>query len=95
VVEHEAPPGVLVSFETYAMVKDKVRFEERGQVQVKGPAQPFATYAVVGLNRESQQASTEHLRLELEIDHMSEEERRQRQMLCVARSDCLKKAPHL
>ena len=76
-LENEAPPGgVLVSFETYALVKDKVRCEERGQVQVKGLAQPVTTYAVVGLNRESEQASTEHLRLELEIDRMSEDERK-------------------
>jgi class 3 adenylate cyclase len=76
-LEHEAPPGgVLVSFETYALVKDKVCCEERGQVQVKGLAQPVATYAVIGLNRESEQASTEHLRLELEIDRMSEDERK-------------------
>jgi hypothetical protein len=58
------------------LVKDKVRCEEREEVQVKGLAQPVATYAVVGLNRESEQASTEHLRLELEIDRMSEDERR-------------------
>ena len=46
-LEHEAPPGgVLISFETYAHVKDDVRCEERGHVQVKGIAQPVATYAV-------------------------------------------------
>src|SRR5262245_36483240 len=74
-LEHEAPPGgVLISFETYALVKDKVRCEERGPVQVRGIAQPVATYAVVGLNPEH--ASTEHLRLEIEIDQMSNDERR-------------------
>ena len=83
-LEHEAPPGgVLLSFETYALVKDKVRCEERGQVQVKGLPQPVATYAVVGLNRET--ASTEHLRLELEIDRMSGEERK-------AAADALRRA---
>jgi class 3 adenylate cyclase len=83
-LEHEAPPGgVLLSFETYALVKDKVRCEERGQVQVKGLPQPVATYAVVGLNRET--ASTEHLRLELEIDRMCGEERK-------AAADALRRA---
>jgi class 3 adenylate cyclase len=73
-LEREAPAGgVLLSFETYALVKDIVRCEERGEVQVKGLAQPIATYSVVGLNRDS--AGTEHLRLELEIDRMSREER--------------------
>jgi PAS domain S-box-containing protein len=76
-LEHEAPPGgVLLSFETYALVKDDVRCEERGHVQVKGIAQPVATYAVIGLNRGPEQASTEHLRLELEIDRMSGDERK-------------------
>jgi len=85
-LEHEAPPGgVLTSFETYALVKDKVRCEERGEVQVKGFAQRVAMYAVVGLNRESGQASTEHLRLELEIDGMSEDERK-------AAADALRRA---
>jgi adenylate cyclase len=83
-LEHEAPPGgVLLSFEAYALVKDKVRCEERGQVQVKGLPQPVATYAVVGPNRET--ASTEHLRLELEIDRMSGEERK-------AAADALRRA---
>ena len=45
-LEHEAPPGgALISFETYALVKDHVRCEECGQVQVKGIAQPVTTYA--------------------------------------------------
>jgi len=57
-------------------VKDDVRCEERGHVQVKGIAQPVATYAVIGLNRGPEQASTEHLRLELEIDRMSGDERK-------------------
>jgi PAS domain S-box-containing protein len=74
-LEHEASPGgVLISFETYALVKDSVRCEERGHIQVKGIAQPVATYAVVGLNQE--QAGTAHLRLELEVDRMSGDERK-------------------
>ena len=54
-LEHEAPPGgVLISFETYALVKDEVRCEERGRVQVKGIAQPVATYAVVGPKQDAE-----------------------------------------
>ena len=92
-LEHEAPPGgVLISFETYALVKDDVRCEERGHVQVKGIAQPVATYAVVGLNQDPEQAGTAHLRLELEVDRMSETSAKRRRMRCVARSACSKKA---
>jgi PAS domain S-box-containing protein len=85
-LEHEAPPGgVLISFETYALVKDNVRCEERGLVQVKGIAQPVATYAVVGLNQDPEQAGTAHLRLELEVDRMSGDERK-------AAADALRRA---
>ena len=76
-LEHEAPPGgVLVSFETYALVKDSVRCEERGQVQVKGIADPVTTYAVIGLKHDPDLAGTTHLRLELQVDRMSDDERR-------------------
>jgi class 3 adenylate cyclase len=76
-LEHEAPPGgVLISFETYAHVKDEVRCEERGYVQVKGIAKPINTYAVVGLKQDAEQAGTVHLRLELDADRMSDAERK-------------------
>ena len=76
-LEHEAPPGgVLISFETYALVKDEMRCEERGDVQVKGIAQPVATYAVLGLKQDEEQAATAHLRLEVDADRMSETERK-------------------
>ncbi|HYC16524.1 MAG TPA: PAS domain S-box protein [Pseudolabrys sp.] len=76
-LEHEAPSGgVLISFETYALVKENVRCEERGHVQVKGIAEPVATYAVLGLNQGPEQAGTAHLRLELEVERMSGDERK-------------------
>jgi class 3 adenylate cyclase len=85
-LEHEAPPGgVLISFETYALVRDKVRCQERGHVQVKGIAQPVATYAVVGLDQDPEQAGTAHLKLELEVDRMSGDERK-------AAADALRRA---
>src|SRR3954454_21641228 len=75
-LEHEAPPGgMLISFETYAHVKDEVRCEERGHVQVKGIAKPVATYAVVGL-KGAEHAGTAHLRLELDPDRMTDDELR-------------------
>jgi len=76
-LEHEAPPGgVLISFETYAHVKEDVRCEERGHVQVKGITQPVATYAVVGPMQDPEWVGTEHLRLELDADRMSDDERK-------------------
>ena len=85
-LEHEAPPGgVLISFETYALVKDNVRCEERGHVQVKGIVEPVTTYAVIGVNQDPEHAGTAHLRLELEVDRMSGDERK-------AAADALRRA---
>jgi PAS domain S-box-containing protein len=85
-LEHEAPPGgVLLSFETHAHVKDDVRCEKCGYVQVKGITQPVATYAVVGLKQDAEQAGIAHLRLELDADRMSDDERK-------AAADALRRA---
>jgi PAS domain S-box-containing protein len=81
-LEHEAPPGgVLISFETFAHVKDEILCEERGHIQVKGIAQPVATYEVVGLasahvSAGAATADIPHFRLEVAPDKMSADERR-------------------
>ena len=76
-LEHEAPPGgILISFETYAHVKDEVHCEERGQVQVKGIAHPVATYAVLGPKQDAERDVTTHLRLDLDPERMTDDERR-------------------
>lgn len=76
-LEHESPPGgVLISFETYVHVKDEVSCEARGHVQVKGITQPVATYVVVGPKEDAEQISTGNLRLELNADRMSDDERK-------------------
>jgi class 3 adenylate cyclase len=47
-LEHESlPGGVLISYETYMHVRDEIRCEERGRIQVKGIAYPVATYEAV------------------------------------------------
>ena len=47
-LESEAPPGeILISYETYAHVKDEISCEEVGQVRVKGFADPITTYRVI------------------------------------------------
>lgn len=76
-LEHEAPAGgILISLETYALVKDDVRCEVRGQVRVKGIADPIVTYAVVGPKSQSEQQGTAHLRLEIDAERMSDHERK-------------------
>jgi len=75
-LEHEAPPGgVLISFETYALVKDKMRCARRGEVRVKGIADPVATYVVTGVQEERARADSTRLRLDFEVDRMTPAER--------------------
>ena len=46
-MEHEAEPGeILISYETYAHVKDEVSCTGHGEISVKGIAYPVATYLV-------------------------------------------------
>ena len=90
-LEHEAPPGgVLISYETFAHVKDEIHCEERGRIQVKGIAQPVATYSVTGLKPdrsavEPAAAQTPKLRLEIAPELMSADERK-------AAADALRRA---
>jgi len=52
-LEAEAEPGgILLAAETYALVKDWLRVEERGAVTVKGFPKPIRTYAVTGIYEE-------------------------------------------
>ena len=75
-LEQKRRRAASVSFETYAHVKDEVRCEERGQVQVKGIAHPVATYAVLGPKQGADGGDTAHLRLELDAERMTDEERK-------------------
>jgi len=83
-LEHEALPGsVLISYETFAHVKDEIQCEERGQIHVRGIAYPVGTYAVVPLEADPRPGGSHvhtelpHLKLEADPDLMSAEERDQ------------------
>jgi adenylate cyclase len=83
-LEEEAEPGaVLISYETFAHVKDAVECEELGQLRVKGIAYPIATYRVIDLRanlaatRRAIRTDLPHLRIEAEPDLMSSDERTQ------------------
>jgi class 3 adenylate cyclase/HAMP domain-containing protein len=83
-LEHEAPEGgILISFETYAHVKDEIYCEEMGPIQVRGIGHPVATYRVVDLHanldaaRQHLRAELPHLKLDADPDRMSLDERRQ------------------
>ena len=81
-LEAIASPGeILISYETFAQVQDRVRCEEHGQVEVKGIAYPVTTYQVDGLF-ESSQRGRQHfnedrlkIAVDLDIDRMTMNER--------------------
>jgi class 3 adenylate cyclase/HAMP domain-containing protein len=81
-LESSSTPGeILISYETYALVRDEIHCEEHGQIQVKGIAYPVATYVAVNsydnLDRERELIREDHpnLKLDLDLDAMSLDER--------------------
>lgn len=83
-LESAATPGdILVSYETYALVKDEIDCEVHGEITVKGIAYPVATYQVVDtyakLGKAPRRIREDHpnLRLDLDLDAMSAKERTQ------------------
>jgi class 3 adenylate cyclase len=80
-LEHEAEPGsVLISYETFAHVKDEIVCEEHGRLQVRGIAYPISTYRVIELagadgSRNHVRTELPHLQLKLDVDRMSPEQR--------------------
>ena len=81
-LEAAATPGeILISFETYANVRDRIHCEERGHISVKGIAYPVATYQVVdayenlGTERLFIHEERPNLRLDLNLDAMSADDR--------------------
>jgi len=83
-LESLAEPGeILISYETYAHVSDKICCKERGEMDVKGIAYPVATYEVVGdyesLGRTDGHILADHpnVKLNLDLGGMSTKERRE------------------
>jgi class 3 adenylate cyclase/HAMP domain-containing protein len=81
-LESAATPGeILVSYETYALIKDEVECEEHEKIEVKGIAYPVSTYRIVGPkdenNAHARRIREDHakLRLKIDLDAMSEAER--------------------
>ncbi len=80
-LEHEAPAGqILISYETYAHVKDEISCEEVGKIRVRGIAYPVTTYRVVDDFEtladagEALRARLAHLTLNLDLGRMTAEE---------------------
>jgi hypothetical protein len=67
-----APGEILISYETFAHVKEEIRCEEHGETEVKGIAYPVVTYRVVdtyeNLGRERRHFREEHSNVKVDID---------------------------
>jgi adenylate cyclase len=83
-LEQEAPPGsILISYVTYAHVRDEIHCEEQGSIHVRGIAYPVTTYRVIDLranlatDETTVRAQLPHLKVEMEPHLMSADERDQ------------------
>jgi adenylate cyclase len=77
-LEGAAEPGsILISYETYANVKDKIHCESRGEIKVKGMAYPVATYEVIdakegpGLEQEVIRENHRNFKLDVQLEALS------------------------
>jgi class 3 adenylate cyclase len=74
---HAELGGILMSHETYSLVKDEVDAEELQPINVKGFAAPVRTYSVRGLGLEAVNGDRiihhrrEGIRIEVELDKLS------------------------
>ena len=80
-LETACPPDeILISYQTHAHVRDVVCCEEIGHIDVKGIAHPVATYRVVDLFDDMEDASTPihaalpHFKLDVDVRLMSADE---------------------
>ncbi len=82
-LEKACPPSeILISYETYSHIKNTISCQPEGKIQAKGFTEPVSTYRVLDFienledGRRPIRASSKHMKLELEIEQMSVEERK-------------------
>ncbi len=83
-LESSATPGeILISYETFAHVRDVIHCEEHGEIEVKGIAYPLATYQALdsheNLGRQRRHFRKDHpsVRVDLDLDAMTSDDRDQ------------------
>jgi len=81
-LEQAAPPGeILISYETYALVRDEVYCEEQAHINVKGISHAVATYQVIDLydnlakSRDLIHEESARLKLDIDLKAISTKER--------------------
>ena len=81
-LETSATPGeILISYETFAHVRETIACPPHGEIEVKGIAYPVATYQVVGRRADDGETCRRlrevqaNLTLELDLEAMTGDER--------------------
>lgn len=75
------PDEILTSYETYALVRERIHCERHGEVEVRGIAYPVAAYRVVdsyanlGIEQRHFRETRSNVKLDLNLEAMSEAER--------------------
>lgn len=77
-LESACPPGeILISYETYAHVKDLIECQIEGEIEAKGFSHPVSTHRVIDLyenlgeGRAPIHAILPHMRLDIEVNQMT------------------------
>jgi class 3 adenylate cyclase len=83
-LENVATPGeIVISYETFALVRDRIQCQEHHEIEVKGIAYPIATYKVLdtyqnlGRQRRRLREDRPNVKLDLDLEAMTSEERGQ------------------
>ncbi len=83
-LESACPPNeILISYETYAHVKDEIECLEEGQIDFKGMSRPVSTHRVLDLyenldeGRRPIRTKKPHLRIDVDVDLMTAREQRE------------------
>ena len=83
-LETACPPSeILISYETYAHVKDQIECQIEGQIEVKGISHPVSTHRVIDLyenlgeGRQPIRAKMPHVRLDVDVNLMTASEQRE------------------
>jgi len=82
-LEAAAQPGqILVSHTTYALIKDRIMCRKRGQIEVKGFAQPVTVYEVIdwrknlGGNKSFIEQYADGFSLHMDLDELKQRDRK-------------------
>ena len=83
-LEKACPPDeILISYETYAHIKDVIECQPVGQIEAKGFTEPVSTHRVIDLyeNLTSEwqpiKAELKHVQLNIDVGSMTVEERQE------------------